>query len=119
MEPCMPERLVGVDVSESGDRTLVEDRRLDRRNALRQPPGEERLGERAFERLRTQPDVEVPLRVLALEQLPGAEPSLVAIGDPRTVLELEHGTLVRRRFVAEAARHPQMHEQDAPTLEPD
>ena len=69
----MPERFVGVDVPEPGNCALIEDRRLDRCSSIRQPAAEKRLGESALERFRPEPDVEVPLCVLALEQLPRAE----------------------------------------------
>src|SRR3954451_13470976 len=37
VDPCAPERLVGIDVPDAGERPLVEDRCLHRRLALREP----------------------------------------------------------------------------------
>src|SRR5213075_3004841 len=103
MDLRVPERLVGVDVPEAGHRPLVEDRRLDRSTppaeALRQKGG----GEPAAERLRAEPDGEMRPGLRGIEQEPGPEPAEVAVGDPRAVVELEHGALVRGRLVAEAA----------------
>jgi hypothetical protein len=81
-----PERLVGVDVPDPGDRALVEDRGLDRR-----APGLELLGEvlrlvRGVEWLATDARVEVGVHVGRFEQEPGAEAADVAIGDVRSVV---------------------------------
>src|SRR5207244_1940339 len=50
---------------------------------------------------------------------PRAEAAEVAICDARSVFELEHRALVRRRVVAKAAGHAQMHEEDVTALEAD
>src|SRR5579862_3315930 len=105
VQPRMPQRLVRVDVPEPGDRALVEDRRFQRRLPAREPPRQERRREAAAERLRAEPARKVLLGLIAVEQQPGAEAAQVAVGDSGAVVELEDGTLVRGRLVAEPAGH--------------
>ena len=59
------------------------------------------------------------LGLLRVEQEPRAEAADVAVGDPRAVVELEHGSLVARGLVPEPAGHPQMDEQHLSAGEPD
>ncbi len=109
VEPRVPERLVGVDVPEPGDRPLVEDRGLER---VRRPPGARRAARRReerVERLVADAGGEVRLGVLGVEQQPRPEPSGVAVCDVRSVVELENGTavrVVRERPVPSASRLP-------------
>src|SRR6185312_12830949 len=119
MDPRMPERLVGVDVPEPGDGPLVEDRGLDRRlpagESLREVGGREP----STERLRPEPYTQVRLGLILVEQEPRTEAAEVAVGDPRAVVELEHGPLVAGGLVPEPAGHPQVHEQHLPAGEAD
>jgi len=82
----LPQRFVDVDVPESRDRSLIEERRLDRCAAafelLRKSPRRER----SLERLDTESLVEVRPELAGLEQLPRAEPPNVAIRDVRSVV---------------------------------
>ena len=55
MDPRAPERLVGVDVPDAGDRALVEERRLDRRAPAGERVGEALRRERGGERLDAEP----------------------------------------------------------------
>ena len=57
------------------------------------------------------------LGLLRLQQEPRPEAAQVPVGDARAVVELEHGALVRRRLVPEAAGHPQVDEQHLPALQ--
>ena len=82
----MPERLVDVDVPEPGERALVEQRRLERRAAAREPLAEARAVKAAHERLRAQTRAEVRLELAGLEQQPGAEAAHVAVADVRPVV---------------------------------
>ena len=81
-----PERLVGVDVPDAGDRPLIEDRRLHRRPPARQLLGEVLRPVSGGERLAADARVEVGLHLGRLEQQPGAEAADVAIGDVRSVV---------------------------------
>ena len=117
MNVRVPERLVRVDVPESGNRPLVEDRDLHRRATARETPGEEDGREASTERLRTEPYREMLFELLGLEQQPRPEAAQVAVGDPRPVVELENGSLVRRVLVPKAAGHPQVDEQHRAALE--
>jgi hypothetical protein len=81
-----PERLVDVDVPEARDRSLIEERSLDRCAAAFKSLSEPRRRERALERLDPESLFEVGLEVLGLEQLPRAESTDVAIREVRTVV---------------------------------
>ena len=81
-----PERLVGVDVPDAGDRPLVEDRRLHRR-----PPPCELLGQvlgpyASPSGSRPDPRVDVRVHFGRFEQQPRAEAAHVAVGDVRSVV---------------------------------
>ena len=123
MDPRAPERFVDVDVPEPGDRSLIEQRRLDRSE-----PCLERSASRfdvndASERLDAEPLVEVGIELVRLEQVPRTEPAHVAVRDVRAVVERDEqrGDADRRRAprgsAAQAARHPQVDQQRAARLE--
>ena len=87
VDPRVPERLVGVDVPDSGRGPLVEEGRLDRRAAARERRAEARGRERAAERLHAEPaGGEVRLELARLEEVPRAEPAHVSVGDVRAVV---------------------------------
>src|SRR3954452_7446982 len=105
MDLRAPERLVGVDVPDAGDRALVEERRLDRRLPLLQARRQRRRREGGAERLLAEPRIEVRVELVRLEQQPGAEAADVAIGDVRAVVEADDGAdvpLVAARVLQEA-----------------
>ena len=85
VEHALPQRLVDVDVPEARDRSLVEQRRLERGAPSVQPPSEPGRRERA-ERLRPEPGGEIGGQLALLEQLPGAEAPDIAIGDVRAIV---------------------------------
>ena len=86
MDTRTPERLVRVDVPHSGDPSLVEQDRLHGGATARQRLGEPLRCERADKRLSPEALGEVPLDLVGLEQLPGAEPPHVSIDDIRSVV---------------------------------
>ena len=114
-----PERLVRVDVPESRDDPLVEEDGLERRAAaaelIRQPPRRESRPERLRPVLRR----EVRVELGALEHEPRPEAPHVAVGESRTVVELEHRALVRHGLPVEATRHAEVHEEPEAALEPE
>ena len=119
VEPCTPERLVGVDVPEAGDHTLIEEDRLQRRppsSELRREPARR---EARAERLRAVLRREVRRDVGVLEDEPGPEPPYVPVDEARAVVQLQHSALVRDGREPEAPRHPQVYEEAEPALEPD
>src|SRR5437868_1984148 len=81
-----PERLVRVDVPEPGERALVEQGRLDRRAAPREPRCQRLRRERALERFAAQPGGEVRVELVVAKHEPRAEPADVAIRDVRSVV---------------------------------
>src|SRR3954471_4863651 len=103
MDARAPQGLVDVDVPQSRERSLVEERRLDRRLALRQSLAEARDGEERVERLVAELGRDVWVDLVRLEQEPGPEAPDVAVGDPRPVVELQHGAFVRSRLQQEPA----------------
>src|SRR5215208_2626293 len=86
MNTRTPKRLVGVDVADSGNGTLVEDRSLDRRPPRRKPRREVARAERRVERLAADSSVDVRVQLGRIEHEPRAEASDVAIGDVRSVV---------------------------------
>src|SRR5581483_7166587 len=81
MDARPPQRLVGVDVPDAGDRALVEDRSLHRRFPAGEPRGEIAGAEAVGERLAADAGVEVRIQLARLEQEPGAEAADVAERD--------------------------------------
>ena len=69
--------------------------------------------EAATQRLRAEPGVEVRVDLARLQEQPRAEPAHVAVDDPGLVVQRDHGTGVRRLLAAEAAGHPEMHDERA------
>jgi hypothetical protein len=87
MDARAPERLVGVDVPDSGGGALVEKRRLDRSLSTGEHALELRGRKAALEGLPPQPPLcEVLLALPRLEQRPRAETADVAIGNVRSVV---------------------------------
>ena len=86
VDTCAPERLVGVDVPESGDSALVEQGRLDGSRAAGEPTAVLERGEARTERLLAESLGEVLVELARLEQQSGAEPPHVAIADVRSVV---------------------------------
>jgi hypothetical protein len=86
MQLRAPQRFVDVDVPEPGDRSLIEERSLDRRAAAFESLSEPARCERPLERLDAQSFFEVRLELTGLEQLPRAEPADVSICDIRFVV---------------------------------
>jgi SAM-dependent methyltransferase len=115
--PRPPERLVGVDVPEAGDDSLVEEDGLERRPPACQLRAEPARREARAERLRAVLGREVGLELGVLEDEPRSESPHVAIDEPRAVVERDHGALVRQRREAEAPGHPQVDEECEPALE--
>ena len=81
-----PQRLVGIDVPDTGNTALVEQDRLDRGS-----PGRERLAEPprrelARERLGADALLHVAVELARLEQQPRAEAAYVAVHDVRSVV---------------------------------
>ena len=62
---------------------------------------------------------EVRLELGFLEHEPRPEPAHVPVGEPRAVVELEDGTLVRHRLPVEAAGHAEVDEQPEAALQPE
>jgi hypothetical protein len=62
-----PQRFVDIDVPEPCDRSLIEERNLDRRAAAFEPLGELADRERTAERLDAEPLLEVRLQLAGLE----------------------------------------------------
>ena len=85
MQPALPERLVDVDVPEAGDRSLVEERRLERRAPPLEALAEPCCRERA-ERLGAEARGEVRRELVLLEQLPRPEAADIAIADIRSIV---------------------------------
>ena len=71
------------------------------------------------ERLRAVLRREVRLELRALEDEPRAEAADVAVDEPRAVVELEHGALVRHGLPVEATGHAEMDEEAEAALEPE
>jgi hypothetical protein len=119
-----PESLVDVDVAQSRDGALIEERSLDRRAAAFEPLTEAARGERALERLDAEAPVEVRLELAGLQQLPRAEASNVAIAEVRAVVESDNSASMRvvgelsLRSVPKTSRHPKVNQQSAPRVEP-
>ena len=68
------------------DRSLIEERSLDRRAAAFELSTEPSRRERSLERLDPESVIEVRLELAGLEQLPGAEAAHVAVRNIRTVV---------------------------------
>ncbi len=81
-----PERLVHVDVPEPSDRSLIEERGLDRCASAFELLTESSRRERSPERLDPEPVLEVRLEFACLEQLPRAESPNVSIRNIRAVV---------------------------------
>ena len=86
MDPCAPERLVGIDVPDAGDGALVEQSSLDRRAAMRETLREVLRPVRIVERLAPDAGVDVRVHFRRFEQKPRSEPAHVAVGDVRPVV---------------------------------
>src|SRR4051812_4303609 len=87
VDPRTPEGLVRVDVPDAGRRPLVEERGLDGRSPARERLRQGARREAALERLAAKaPRREVVLELARLQQVPGSEPTHVAIGDVRSVV---------------------------------
>src|SRR5829696_8538894 len=80
VDPRAPQRLVGVDVPDPGDGALVEDRGLDGRASCREPLCQITGAERRFERLASDPRIDVLVHLGRLEKEPRAEPPDVTVG---------------------------------------
>jgi len=121
---CPPQCLVDVDVPEPGNRSLIEERRLDGCASPFELGGEAASSERALEWLQPEPLLEVRLQLAGLEQLPRAEAPNVSIRDVRSVVEVDNSSSVRivgqrsSRRMPKASRHPQVNQQSASGLEP-
>ncbi len=81
-----PERLVGIDVPDAGERSLVEDRRLDRSLPGREPLTQHLRGEAGLQRLWADTRIEVGVELAGLEQQPRAEAADITVGDVRSVV---------------------------------
>ena len=81
-----PERLVGVDVSEPGDRALIEHGSLDGRAPAAEPIAEIARCERCRERLGTEPHGQIRRQLVGLEDDPRPEAANVAVDDVRSVI---------------------------------
>jgi len=81
-----PQRFVDVDVPEPGDRSLIEERSLDRRATAFESLPEPARREGPLERLDAESLFEVRLELAGLEQLPRAEPANISISDIRSVV---------------------------------
>ena len=86
VEPRAPECLVGVDVAEARERPLIEERRLQRGAAVREPGGERCRAEAARERLLPEPRREVVVQLGRFDEEPRAEAPDVAVRDVRSVV---------------------------------
>ena len=60
---------------------------------------------------------EVRLELGILDHEPRPEPAHVPVGEPRAVVELEHGTLMRHRLPVKAACHAEVDEQPKAALQ--
>src|SRR5262245_39825463 len=81
-----PERLVDVDVPQTGERALVEQRRLHRRLAVRELRAQRLRRERAAGRLAAETCREVWIEPFRLDEQPRAEAPYVAVHDIRSVV---------------------------------
>jgi hypothetical protein len=86
MDPCPPERLVGVDVPEARGRALIEERSLDRRAAAGEPARERPRREAGFQGLVADARLEVRVQLARLEHQPRAEAPYVSVRDVRSVV---------------------------------
>jgi len=86
VEPCPPQRLVGVDVPHPGKRPLVEKGGLERGAPTRKTLAEAGGREQRVERLVAHAGAEVRLRLPRFEQEPRAEAPHVSIRDVRSVV---------------------------------
>ncbi len=86
MDPGAPECLVGVDVPEARDRSLVEQHGLDRSAACCEARGEIPRAEARRQRLGPESLGEIRADLGCLEEQPRSEPTHVAISDIRAVV---------------------------------
>src|SRR4051794_5741296 len=123
MELRAPERFVDVDVPEPGHCPLVEQRCLERSAPSMQPFREPLRREGPPERLLSEAALQIVICLFGLEELPGAEPAHVAVGDVGSVVQRHDRTPVgvvwQRAAVrmTQAAGHPQVNQQHALRLE--
>jgi hypothetical protein len=81
-----PQRFIDVDVPKTGDRSLIEERGLDRRAAAIELLRKSSRRERSLERLDSKSLFEVLVELAGLEQLPRPEPADIAVRDVRFVV---------------------------------
>ena len=119
-----PQGLVDVDVPHARERSLVEQRRLDRGASTCEQPAEACCGEERVERLLAEARREVRVELAGLEEQPRSEAAHIAVGDVGAVVEPDERppvgiVLEPVHAVAEASGHPQMDQENAVGLEPE
>ncbi len=127
MESRPPQALIGVDVPDPRDSSLVEHRGLESSPSLREGSRKVRRRERAIERLEAEALVEVRVKLGLGNEGPRPKPSDIAIDEFCPVVEPDLGTPVWISIsldpalgkVAEAAGHSKVDEQPRISLECD
>ena len=101
------QRLVGVDIAHARDPPLVEQERLDRRAPPARERAQVRNGETLVERLEAETRREELLeRVVADQQLAGAEAAGIGDDQPRARFQLDANARVRRLGVGVPEQRP-------------
>jgi hypothetical protein len=86
IDPRAPERFVGVDISDSGERSLVEERCLDGSLPPRESLAEIGCGKSASQRLEAEARRQIGLQLVRSKHEPGSEPPDIAVPDVRSVV---------------------------------
>ena len=86
IESRPPKRLVGVDVSDPGEGSLIEQSGLDRSPSAREPFGQLGGRESALERLEAETGRKVRVELVCVQDEPGSEPANVPVRDVRSVV---------------------------------
>jgi hypothetical protein len=115
MNAGQEQRLVGVDVSDSSDPSLIEHERLHRSGPSASNPAQALRSELGRERLDPQPQREIRIaRRTAEQQVAGPEPPGIDVHQPVPIVEPQPDAgvqRVERRVKQQRSGHPQMDEQ--------